>query len=184
MRDFLEVRPLGQRLHALGGRNRFLPVLLLLVDLQQESQRLNLERAAVEPGKKLLRAVEQACAVEILSQLEHRRLALVRGQIRPVEKILMHAYGAIDLALAAKEIAQRKVKVDRLRVDLDHFDERFDGLVRLLVEQEIEAPEIRKRQRPRLAQQMLDVDARGDPPHGEKQRRDGKQPPELKVHGI
>ena len=94
----------------------------------------------------------------------------------------MHAYGAVDLALAAKEVAQRKVKIDRLRVDLDHFDERFDGFVRLLVEQKIQAPEIGKRQRPRLAQEMLDVDARGNPPHGKKQRRDGKQPPELKVH--
>src|ERR1700737_2626308 len=82
MSDFLEVRPLGQRLHALGGRNRFLPILLLLVDLEQESQRLNLERAAVEPGKKLLRSVEQACAGEILGQLAHRSLTLVRGKIR------------------------------------------------------------------------------------------------------
>src|ERR1700681_3899706 len=114
MSDFLEVRPLGQRLHALGGRNRFLPILLLLVDLEQESQRLNLEGTAVEPGKKLLRSVEQACSVKILGELEHRRLPLICGQIRPVEKILMHAYGAIDLALAAKEVAQREVKIDRL----------------------------------------------------------------------
>src|SRR3981081_4285924 len=119
MRDFLEVGPLGQRLHALGGRNRFLPVLLLLVDLQQESQRLNLERAAVEPGKKLFRAVEQACAVEILSQLEHRRLTLVRRKIRAVEKILMHAYGAIDLALASEELTARKPKGYGLRADRD-----------------------------------------------------------------
>src|SRR6202022_1885301 len=96
----------------------------------------------------------------------------------------MHADGAVDLALAAKEITQREWKIDRLRVDLDHFDERFDGLVRLLVEQEIQAPEIGKRQRSRLAQQMLDVDARGNPSHGKKQRREGKQPPELKVHEI
>ena len=40
---------------------------------------------AVEPREKLLRSIEQACTVKILSELEHRRLPLVRGQIRPVE---------------------------------------------------------------------------------------------------
>jgi hypothetical protein len=81
----------------------------------------------------------------------------------------VHADRAVDLALPAEQRAQREVQVDRLRIDLDHLDERLDGLVRLLVQQEVEAAEIRQRQGARLAQQVLDVDARGDPAHREEQ---------------
>src|SRR5258706_9542504 len=48
--------------------------------------------------------------------------------------------------------------LDGLRIDLDHLDERFDRLVRLLVQQKIEAFEIRARQLPRFPQQLLDVE--------------------------
>ena len=60
------------------------------------------------------------------------------------------------------------MKIDRLRIDLDDFDERLDGLVGLLVQQEIQAAKVRQRQRARLTQQMLDVDARGDPSHARR----------------
>ena len=106
--------------------------------------------------------------MEILRELEHRGLALVGWQVGTVEQVLMHADRAIDLALAAEQIAQREVQIDRLRIDLDDFDERLDRLVGLLVQQEIEAAEIRQRQRARLAQQVLDVDARGDPAQREE----------------
>ena len=77
------------------------------------------------------------------------------------------------------------MEVDRLRVDLHDLDERFDGLVGLLVQQEIEAAKIRQRQRPRLAQKMLDVDARGDPAHREEHHEERQQPPELDFdHGA
>ena len=94
----------------------------------------------------------------------------------------MHADRAVDLALPAEQAAQREVQVDRLRIDLDDLDERLDRLVGLLVQQEIEPAEIRQRQRPRFAQQVLDVDARGEPAQREEQRRDRQQPPELEIH--
>ena len=182
MRDFFEVWPLGQRLHALGHLDRLLPVLFLLEDLQQEAQRLQLEGTAVEASEQFLRAVEQPGAVEILRQLEHRDLTLLGGQIRPIEQVLVHADRAIDLALPSEKIAEREVQVDGLWVDFHDLDERFDRLVRLLVEQEVESSEVGQGQRARLAQQMRDVDARGDPAQREEQRRDREQPPELEVH--
>ena len=94
----------------------------------------------------------------------------------------MHPDRAFDFALSAEEAAKRKVQVDGLRIDLDDFDERFDRLVGLLVQQEIQAAEIRQRQRARLTQQMLDVDACGYPPEREKQRRDRQEPPQFEVH--
>ncbi len=103
---------------------------------------------------------------------------------RAIEQVLVHADRAVDLALAAEQRAEREVQVDRLRIDLDDLDERLDRLVGLLVQQEVEAAEVRQRQRARLAQQVLDVDARGDPAQREEQRRDRQQPPELEVHGA
>jgi hypothetical protein len=49
----------------------------------------------------------------------------------------VHADRAIDLALPAEQVTQREMQIDRLRIDLDHFDERLDRLVGLLVQQEI-----------------------------------------------
>ena len=48
VRDLLEVRPLGDRLHAARHGDRLRPVLLLLVDRDQEAERRVLERRAVE----------------------------------------------------------------------------------------------------------------------------------------
>ena len=182
VRDLLEVRPLGDRLHPPRHRDRLRPVLFLLVDRDQEAERRVLERRAVELGEQLLGAVEQSGAMEVLRELEHRRLALVRREVRAVEQVLVHPRRAVDLALAPEQAPEREVQVDRLRIDLDHLDERLDRLVRLLVQQEVEAAKIGQRQRARLAQQVLDVDARGDPAQREEQGRDRQQPPQLEIH--
>jgi hypothetical protein len=76
---------------------------------------------------------------------------------------------------------RRKRQLDSFRIDLDHLDERLDRLVRLLVEEEIEALEIGARQLPRLRQELLDVDARRQPSQAEEQR-ESEQPPDLEVH--
>src|SRR5438105_14939806 len=111
-----------------------------------------LELRAFELGEELFGAIQQSRAMEILRKLENGRLALVRGKIGAIEQVLMHADGAVELALAPEETSQRKMQIDGLRIDLHHFDERLDGLVRLLVEQEIQAAKIRERQCARFAQ--------------------------------
>src|SRR5207244_864789 len=101
-----------------------------------------------------------------------RELAVVMRDLLEVGTLRqrLHAYRAAVLALPAKQIAKREMQVDGLWIDLDDFDERLDGLVGLLVEQKIESPEIRERQRAGFAQQMADVDARRDPPQPEEKR--------------
>src|SRR5438132_5973152 len=180
--DFLEVRSLRERLHPLGDIDRLLPVLFLLEDLQQEAKRLDLERAAVELAEELFGAIEESRAMKILRQLEYRQLPLVGGQIMAIEQILVHADRAIDLALAPKQVTQGKMQIDGLRIDFDDLDERLDRLVRLLVQKKVETAKIRQRQRPRLTQQMLDIDARGNPTKREKKHRECQQPPELDFH--
>ena len=95
----------------------------------------------------------------------------------------MHADCALDLAAAAKQRAQREMQLDGLRLDLDDLDERLDRLVRLLVEQEIQAFEIRPRQRARFRDQVLDVDARSEPAEREEERQ-CEQPPVFDFHRV
>ena len=80
----------------------------------------------------------------------------------------MHADRALDFAAPAEQAAQSEVQLDCLRIDLDHLDERFDGLVGLLIDEEVEAAEVRGRQRARFGQQLLDIDARGQPSESEE----------------
>ena len=77
--------------------------------------------------------------------------ALVVAQIGAFDQVLVHADGAIGLAAPAEQAAQREVQFDGLRIDLGRLDEGLDRLVRLLVEQEVEALEIGARQRARFA---------------------------------
>ncbi len=93
----------------------------------------------------------------------------------------MHADRALDFAAPAEEAAQREMQLDRLRVDFDHFDERLDRLVGLLVQQKVEPLEIGHRQRARFGHELLDVDARGEPAEREEQRQ-REQPPVLEFH--
>ena len=147
VRDFPEIGPLGDRFHPPRDGDRLRPVLLLLVDGDEEAERRMLEGRAVELGEQFLGAIEQSGTMEILRELEQRRLPLVRRQVRPVEQVLVHPRRAVDLALPPEQAAEREVQVDRLGIDLDDLDEGFDRLVRLLVEQEIEAAKTRQRQR-------------------------------------
>jgi hypothetical protein len=82
-------------------------------------------------------------SVEVLRELEHRDLALVCGKVDAIEQVLVHADRAVDLALTAEQVSQGKMQVNGLWIDLDDLDKRFDRLVGLLVQQEIQAPEIR-----------------------------------------
>src|SRR5262249_11568814 len=54
-------------------------------------------------------------------------------------------------------------------------------LVGLLVQEKVEAAEVRQRHLARFQQQVLDVDARGEPTQREEQR-EAEKPPELEVH--
>ena len=61
---------------------------------------------------------------------------------RAIHQILMHADRALYLAAPAEQAAQREVQLHRLRIDLDHLDERLDGLVGLLIDEEVEPAEV------------------------------------------
>ena len=95
-------------------------------------------RANLRPFRQLLehvlRAVEDAGLEIVLAQREERRRALLGGEVGALQQVLVHADGAVVFAAPAEQAAEREMQLDRLRVDLDHLDERLDRLVGLLVE--------------------------------------------------
>ena len=138
---------------------------------------------ALQLGKQLLGTIEQAGLEIILCQFIERIEFLRIRQIFALDQVLVHANGTFNLAAPPEQRTQRKMQLDGLRLDLDDLDERFNGLVWLLIEQEIEAFEIGTRQRARFGQQMLDVDARSQPAQRKKQRQ-CQQPPVFNFHVV
>ena len=179
--DFLLVRLPGDDFQLLRAVDRFLPVLLLLVDVAQVLQRVLGMRAARQLREELLRAVKEPRLEIVLGKLEQRVELLFLRQVGALDQVLVHADRALDFAAPAKQRTQREMQLDRLRLHFHDLGERLDRLVGLLVEQEIEPFEIRRGQRARLGQQMLDVDARGKPAEREKKRQ-REQPPVFDFH--
>ena len=63
----------------------------------------------------VLGAVEQPRLQVVLSEFEQRVQPLLLAQVGAVEQVLVHADGAIGLAAAAEQAAQREMQLDRLR---------------------------------------------------------------------
>src|SRR5688572_30094750 len=168
-------------LDLLGHLDRAQPVLLLLVDLEQEAARGHALIGAFQPGKNLFRTIENTCLEVVLAELHLRLQLLFGGEVGAVEQVLVHADRAVVLAAAAEQAAEREMQLDGFRVDLHHLDERLDRLVGLLVQQEVQALEVRARQRARFGHDLLEVDARRDPSQAEEQR-EAEQPPVLEFH--
>src|SRR6266700_3096423 len=181
VRNFLLRRLTGLLFQLARDPDGLHPVLFLLIDLAQEPERLGAMRRVLELEEHLLGAVEQPGLEVVLPELDHRVQPLFPAQVRALEKVAVHADRPLGLPAPAKQAPQRKMQLDGFRIDLDHLDERLDRLVGLLVEQEVQALEVGARQLPRFRQQLLDVDARGEPAQPEEQGK-SEQPPELEVH--
>ena len=168
---------MARRLHRLE------PFLFLLVNVEQEAQRLDAVRTGAQLLKHFLGTVKEAGLEIVLPQFKHRRKTLLAGQVAALEQVLVHANRPFGLTAPAKQAAEGKMQLYGLRVELDHLDEGIDGLVRLLVEQEIEAAKVGARQRLGLGDQVAYVDARGKPAEAEKQRKT-KQPPVFEFRHV
>ena len=110
-------------------------------------------------------------------------LLLLLRQIRARQQILVDANGSFRFATATEQIAEREVHIGRFRVLPDDFNKGVNRLIRLLVEQKIQALEIAARQAARFRHQLIDIDPRGDPAQREEDRNT-EQPPEFKFHTL
>jgi hypothetical protein len=118
-----------------GDRDRLLPVLFKLIDLEQVALGAFGQFGVAQPVEGLLGAIEQACLEIVLSEFGQCLQFQIVLQILAFDKILVHPDGAVGLPATAKQAAERKVEFDGLRIDFDGFNKSLDGAVRLLVEQ-------------------------------------------------
>lgn len=179
----LRDRLIDQTMQGAHGLDGARPIVFGFVDTDQRTQgRQGIARIGV---LKLLEGrlgtIQHARLEEILRQFMLGMLALGLRQIRAVQEALVHADGALHFAAAAKQAAERKVQLGGFRIEFGDFDKGIDGPVRLLVEQKIQAAEIRVRQRARLAQHLAEIKARRQPAQC-KQHWYENQPPGFKVH--
>ena len=134
---------LGGRLQTLRAVDGLVPVLLLLVDVDELAQGLYAMDGVLGQGlKDVLGAIEEPCAQVVLTELE-KRLAPLLGTERPaLDQVVVDTDRAVDFTPPPVQVAEREVSVDCLAVDLEHPDEELDRLVRLLVQQIVDSPEV------------------------------------------
>ena len=161
-----------------GVADRLLPFLLLLVDLAQVLPRLARVGAGLQQAlQHVLGAVEQPGLEVVARQLQQRvGLGLV-VQVRAGDQVLVQPDGALDLAAPPHQVADHDVGLDRVGVQVDRVDEQVHGLVRLFVEQVVEALQVVPRDR--LGGALLQVAPRR-PPAGEG--GDRQQQPQQRGH--
>ena len=75
----------------------------------------------------------------------------------------MHPHGAVVLATAAKQIAQGKVQLGRVRVVLHGLNKGINGLVLLLVEQVVQPFEVGLGGALAFQAHLAPIHARGQP---------------------
>ncbi len=167
-----------QRLDGLDGAR---PVVLGFVDADQRSQRGQGVAGVLELLEAAFGAIEHAGLEEVLRQLVLRVFALGGRQVGTVQQALVHPDGAFHFAAATEQAAQREVQFGGLGIELGHFDESIDGAIGLLIEQEVQAPEIGIGQAAGFPQHLPDVEARGQPAEREQHRHE-YQPPRFKIH--
>ena len=71
--------------------------------------------------------------------------AIGRTEVGALQQVLVHAHRALELTAPAKHVAEREVQFSGVGVALYCFDEGVDRFVLLLVEQQVEALEVRLR---------------------------------------
>src|SRR5690606_3544304 len=91
--------------------------------------------------------VQQTGLEKVLPQFAKRLQAMIFADVLTIDQQLMDTDRAIGLTAAAEQAAEGEVQLDGLWIDAHRLDEGVDGLVRLLVEQEVEAAQVGARQR-------------------------------------
>ena len=87
----------------------------------------------------------------------------------------MDADRALDLAAAAKQMAQREVRLERVVVDLRHLHEQLERLVRLAVQDEIQAADVVGADARRQVAIAIDVDLVDEADRTEHDEQRGQQ---------
>jgi hypothetical protein len=87
-------------------------------------------------------AVEQARAQIVLRQRKQRLLAVLGRKLLARQQVLMDADGALHLAAAAVQRAEREVRLDGVGARIQKLQEHVEGAVRLLGDEVVEACQV------------------------------------------
>jgi hypothetical protein len=158
------------------------PVARPLEQAQQRETRLGSKGSSFKRAIGRLGPVKQTGLHEVLGQRVLSADALALRQVGPVEQVLVDAHRALVFAPAPEQVAEREVKIGRVRVLLDRLDERVDRLVVLLVEQQVQALVVDLRRVLLLTPPLPHIHARAEPAQCECQRKSPEQPLQVKVH--
>ena len=109
-------------------------------------------------------------------------VALGLSQVAARHQVLMHTHSPLVLASPTKQITQGKMQLGRVRVVLHSFDESINRLVLLLIQQKIQALEVRLGCLAIFNAQLPQIQARCQPPQGEDDRKPEQNPSEIKFH--
>ena len=182
--DAYAVIPLPIGLHLAGNLYRLGPVMGAFVNGQARQACFVLVRGVVQPGKRLFCTIEQAGFEEVQRQGMLRTLALFLADVCAREQMFVHAYGAAVFATSAKKIAQRKMQLGGVRVVLYGFNKGINGLVLLLVEQEIQPFEVGLGGAAVFAADLAQVKARGEPAQHKCRGKAQQNPGDIKFHAA
>ena len=100
-------------------------------------------QAGVQLLEHRLGSIKQARLQVVLPQFKHCGKSLLPRQVAAFEQVAMHADRTFGFPAPPKQASQREMQLYCLRIKLDHLDERINSLVRLLIEQKIQASKIR-----------------------------------------
>ena len=165
-----------------GDRCGLRPVSRTFVIGQKCQPRLGFEPRALQLEQCRFRSVKQTGFKVIQGQCVLGAVAVVFTDVAARQEVLVHTNRTLVLATAAKQIAQGKVQFRRVGVVLYRLDKRINSLVLLLVQQKIEASEIRLGRLAVLQAQLAKVHARSQPAQHKGHRQTHQNQGRIKVH--
>ena len=160
-----------------------MPFVLALVDAAQRGERAGAQaRHFAHLLKELLGPIEKPGAQVILCKREQCLLAMLGRERLARQKILVDADGALDLAAAPIERAEREMRLDGVRIRIHELQEHVERPVGLLGDEIVETGEIvgmelAERPRPALAPAEMPRENSDD------QRRQDQEPRQQRKVG-
>ena len=158
------------------------PIAAAFIVGQQGQSRLRFKRGSFELEQGCFRAVDQAGLEKVQRQGMLGTLPVCQAQVAAREQMFVDPHRTFIFAAPAEQVAQGEVQFGGVRIVLNGLDEGVDGLVLLLVEQEIEAFEVGLGGLPVLDSQLTQVETRGQPAQHKGQGQAQQDPAQVKVH--